>query len=355
MAQKPEIPNRSIWPILAGLRFFLAFWVLCAHTYNFGLHSRAMPVPSQSGLIAVFCFFAISGFSIHHSISTEPKGYHRRRIARILPTHLAAVGLTFVAYIWFGTMYAGGGTAYPMPDALKWIAYFTLLNLLILPAIMDVLFPLWSLSIEVVYYALAPAIRHRSDRFIFVMILVSGAILVGASLVHGQGAWLAPYGGQAIVFAWAWLAGWLAYSVPRHVGYAFICGLIGCATIWVNPQPFWLTKPSVLCWTYGAWIATIAVLFFPPKPAMPHMIKQILVYLGDLSFPLYLMHYPVLFTVSTAVWQRHPDLNYGWLQAVIALGAAHLVLRYIDRPLGQAISEPIAVFRDRSNAATISS
>jgi peptidoglycan/LPS O-acetylase OafA/YrhL len=93
MIEQPKSVERSIWSILGGLRFFFASWVLFAHTYNFGLHSRAMPVPSQSGLVAVVCFFAISGFSTHHSITTRPIGYYRHRFWRIFPTHITAVTL----------------------------------------------------------------------------------------------------------------------------------------------------------------------------------------------------------------------------------------------------------------------
>jgi peptidoglycan/LPS O-acetylase OafA/YrhL len=339
MNEQRNVPDQSIWFVLSGLRFFFAFWVLCAHTYNLGLHSRAMPVPSQSGLVAVLCFFAISGFSIHHSISSEPNGYYRRRLARVLPTHFAAVGLTLVAYLCFGTLYGGGSTPYPMPNLICWVAYFSLLNLFIVPTIIDVLFPLWSLSIEVLYYAIAPSIKGRPAYLIVGMIVVSGLITIGFSIFNGHpNVWLAPYGGQVIIFAWAWLAGWLAYLAPRNVLCGLLCMLIGCAAIWTNPEAFWLVEPHVLYWTYGSWIVTLAILFFPPRLKLNPQIKAALIYLGDLSFPLYLIHYPILFTVSTAVWQKYPGLNYGWVQAIIAVAAAHLVLRHIDRPLRRAIS-----------------
>src|SRR5216683_2604116 len=102
MIEQPKSVERSIWSILAGLRFFFATWVLFAHTYNFGLPSRAMPVPSQSGLVAVLCFFAISGFSIHHSITKQPNGYFERRFWRIFPTNFTAVTMALVAYAVLG-------------------------------------------------------------------------------------------------------------------------------------------------------------------------------------------------------------------------------------------------------------
>src|ERR1700733_8297278 len=83
--------NSNIWPLLAGLRFFFAAWVLFDHTYNFGPADRAMPVFTKSGLVAVLCFFVISGFSIHYSIATKPAGYLTRRFWRIMPSQVLSV------------------------------------------------------------------------------------------------------------------------------------------------------------------------------------------------------------------------------------------------------------------------
>src|SRR5438445_222723 len=90
--------SKELWASLSATRFFLATWVLFAHTYNFGTAARAMPVPSSNALVSVYCFLAISGFSIHHSISAQPQNYGGRRVARILPSHLASVLLALIAY-----------------------------------------------------------------------------------------------------------------------------------------------------------------------------------------------------------------------------------------------------------------
>ena len=56
-----NMPPRGFWPVLGALRFLLAMWVLFDHTYNFGPADRAIPVLTRSGLMAVMCFFVISG------------------------------------------------------------------------------------------------------------------------------------------------------------------------------------------------------------------------------------------------------------------------------------------------------
>jgi peptidoglycan/LPS O-acetylase OafA/YrhL len=325
-------PDRSIWSLLAGARFFFAMWVLAAHTYNFGIESRALPVPSRSGLVAVLCFLAISGFSIHHSINSQPAGYGRRRALRILPVHLVAVGITLIAYLFFGELYIGGG-AQPMPSWWQWAAYFSLLNFLILPSIIDVLFPLWSLSIEAVYYTAAPFLRTWGVIPVLGAIVGSCAVLIGGGILNMQNIWVAPYGAQILVFAWAWLAGWLAYSSPRNIKYAALCLGIGSVGIFVNPGPFQLVKTSVYFWTFGSWAAIVLLLFFPPTIAIRPKFRTVLTYLGNLSFPLYVIHYPVLSIMSQAIWRYDATTNYGWSQAIVAISAAAIVLRYVDAPI----------------------
>ncbi len=312
--------------------FLFASWVLAAHTYNYGAHERALPVPSQSGLMAVLCFFAISGYSIHHSISSQPVGYGRRRLIRILPVHLTAIGLTFAAYLVLGPLY-DAGSAHPMPAWWHWVAYLTLLNVFILPAIINVMFPLWSLSVEVIFYALAPFLRRVNKPVLLAIIVGSSAVLIISGLAKWQQVWVAPYGLQLAVFGWAWLAGWLAYSSPRKGSLAALCVVVGCVAVATNPGPFWLTARHVYFWTYGSWIVTVWLLFFPPRSNLPAKLGELFKYLGDLSFPLYIIHYPVLTIAFTTVWLKHPSLNYGWVHAVISIAAAALVLRYIERPL----------------------
>lgn len=131
----------DIWPLLAGMRFFFAAWVLFAHTYNFGPHERAMPVFSKSGLIAVLCFFVISGYSIHHSISERPYQYRRRRFWRVWPIYILCVSWSLANYLIFGTVIDGHNVVYAMPPAWLWVAYGLLLQVFVWPSFIDVFFP----------------------------------------------------------------------------------------------------------------------------------------------------------------------------------------------------------------------
>jgi peptidoglycan/LPS O-acetylase OafA/YrhL len=328
--QNSDIPVLSV---LAGLRFFFAMWVLFAHTYNFGLHSRAMPVFSQSGLIAVVCFFAISGYSIHYSIASQPEGYYRRRFWRIFPVHITAVTMALLDYAVFRQVFDGHGREYPLPGALLWIQYYFLIQVFFYPRYIDVLFPLWSLSIEIMYYAVAPLVRKLGVNSLLMFIAASCALIflwhvLGLKDIAGS-----PWGFQLVAFGWAWLTGWIAYMNPRNRTAAALSIVTGFAFITTQPEAFWLVNKLSIISTYLAWLLTVLVLVFPPKLQLKARAVRALNYLGDVSFPLYLIHYPVLFALSSTVFRKHPEWNYGIVHVVVSLAAAVAVYHLIDKPV----------------------
>jgi peptidoglycan/LPS O-acetylase OafA/YrhL len=331
VSELPTRPlNQGTWPLLSGLRFLFATWVLFAHTYNFGLHSRAMPVPSQSGLVAVVCFFAISGFSIHHSIKTRPSGYYRRRFWRIFPIHITAVTLALAGYAVLGHIFDGHGREYPIPGAFQWLQYYLLIQVFFYPNYIDVLFPMWSLSIEAIYYAIAPAIIPLTHRTLLIFVAASGVALLFWRF-FGEAA-IAPYGLQIFTFAWAWLAGWIAYGRPRNWIAAGLLIIVGWIFIKSQPEQFWLVNKISIMSTYSSWAVTVILLFFPLQLSLSELTKRGLNYLGDISFPLYLIHYPVLFALTSSIFKTHPEWNYGIVHVIVSFAAASIVYRFIDKP-----------------------
>jgi peptidoglycan/LPS O-acetylase OafA/YrhL len=330
--------DTEIWPFLAGMRFFFAMWVLFDHTYNFGPEDRAMPILSGSGLMPVMCFLVISGYSIHHSISIQRNGYFARRFWRIAPTNLVSVALALSAYTFLGpSLIDGRGNPWLQPGIFSWLVYLIPAQCLI-PISIAALFPTWSLSIEVAYYAIAPLLLRASTKFLITIIGVSAS---------GFAAWTyfpttiatpryvaeATIGVGVVVFAWAWLAGWIAYRSRRNIGlFLIFCG-IGCICVLLQKYGFQTNDTKSSISTYTTWIVTMAVVFFRPSFEMPAQLRSVLTYLGDLSFPLYLFHYPALFIVLNSVWKAHPEWNYGVFQVMISIAAAIVVLHSCDRPL----------------------
>lgn len=325
-------PHRGFWPILGGVRFLLAIWVLFDHTYNFGPAERAIPVLTKSGLMAVMCFFVISGFSIHHSIATRPAGYLRRRVLRILPLNALAVLIAWLAWSMFGT---SGGYLAPAkpPTPLQFIGCMLLLEA-VLPIMISFLYPAWSLSIEAVYYLLAPLFKRLDGRpHIPAMMIASGLSFVAFPLfpddyvADHSSFWL-----TALVMLWAWLAGWVAYRQPRDLRYLIGLGIAGLAGVATQAKFFDVAGFASAAVNCVAWIGTLVLVFYRVGEVGGRTAAAF-EYLGELSFPLYILHYPVLFAVSSSLFKHYPNLNYGITQVIVSIAAAILAYHLVDKPL----------------------
>ncbi|MGJ5219436.1 acyltransferase family protein [Bradyrhizobium oligotrophicum] len=325
-------PHRGFWPVLGGIRFLLAMWVLFDHTYNVGPAERAIPVLTKSGLMAVMCFFVISGFSIHHSIATRPDGYLRRRFLRIFPLNALAVVIGWVAWSVLG---ASGGYLVPSepPTAWQFIGCMLLLEAF-LPIMISFLYPAWSLSIEAVYYLLAPPFKKLEGRpHIPAIMIASGLFFVAWPLFRNEYvAGRNSYWLTAIVMLWAWLAGWVAYKQPRDRRYLVLLGIAGLAAVATQARFFDVRNFGSAAVNCVAWIGTLVVVFYRIGDVGGRT-AAVFDYLGEISFPLYILHYPVLFAVAGSLFRVYPNLNWGVTHVVIALGAAMLAYHWVDKPL----------------------
>jgi peptidoglycan/LPS O-acetylase OafA/YrhL len=137
----------------------------------------------------------------------------------------------------------------------------------------------------------------------------------------------------ALAMLWAWLAGWVAYSHPRRKTYlaALIAG--GLAGIYTQAKFFTIEDCISGIATCVAWIGTLGVVFYRAGTIDNERCNAFLSYLGDLSYPLYLLHYPLLFALTSSILKAHPEWNYGIAQVAISLAAAMLAFHYIDKPM----------------------
>jgi len=338
-------PAAQFWASLAALRFFFAMWVLFDHTYNFGPADRAMPVFSKSGLMAVMCFFVISGFSIHHSITVAPQGYGQRRFWRIFPINALAVGIGWFA--WSVLNLSGGyGTPQVAPAAWDFIGCLLFLEV-ILPVMIEFLYPAWSLSVEVLYYTFAPALRRcRGELLIALMMTVSCGFFIAWPFIHDE--YIAAqfhYRIPALAMLWAWLAGWIAYSRPRRGLYLATLIAAGLAAIYTQAKFFAVEDFTSGAATCVAWTGTLVVVFYRPGTTGNEQCNKLFTYLGEISYPVYLLHYPILFALTSSILKTHAEWNYGIVQVAISLAAAMVAYQYVDKPLrnfGRLDSTPLS-------------
>lgn len=317
--------TRHNWALLGGLRFFLALIVLACHVAQHpAIHWNPLaPLEMFSGLAAVFAFFMVSGYSICHSIEEKPEGFYGRRIDRIYPVFFACYLLALVPLL-LGSLWPSHALVAP-PDSI-WTLIVNAVPLQgFLVEKLPTIGPAWSLGVEVFFYALAPWFARCSNKALWRMI--------GASLtLHAVSAWLgvSEYSGatSALVPActlWIWLLGWQVRkcgNCPAIQRYAVAFAVAGFSLSAVG-------SVAVQRLAYATIAVSVAVIVFQGEIKLSPRAARVLRYLGELSYPLYLCHVPVLFTLATA-W---PALTFGpvYLAAVFLTTAA--IYHFIDLPM----------------------
>ncbi len=297
------------------LRGLLAFWVLAGHLlitenygtiYNLGFATHndfgAFGLLSIPHFLAVDIFFMLSGYTLtlrygtaftRSSKSRDIDRFYFQRLKRIWPLHMLMV-------VTIGIM-ALTGVAHPISSDIGDIIFkhweWTFgLNLMLMNAwgIIPVASwnePAWTLSITFFLYILFPNLtlilvrcpipQRRAIAAIF-------SILVG----YGVFSYLVPLGSHsdgaggmlrgAVFFICGMLLTRIQLSVPKSLGVAsFLLALL----VWIYIYPFPL---AILHLTYPLLLLSLAQ---SEKSILP---THISLWLGNISFPLFISHYPLL-------------------------------------------------------------
>ena len=320
--------------------------MLAVIAYHFGLPGIT------GGFIGVDVFFVISGFLITSQIqSALQQGrfsfqtFYVSRLRRIFPA-LAFVCVTSLAWGWF----------YVLPYDYRSFSRHALAALFFVSNIaftgeqsyFDIaahskpLLHSWSLSIEGQLYLFLPLYLYLIWRFCSKRIVLGLAAASLASL-----AWCLFETNQVNVFylltgrAWEFLAGGLLSCAPRlkfSKNWANVIGLFAITALvfsclFLNASLLW---PSLL--TLIPVSAVIALLMVPNAPVL----KRALMFwpiqrLGDLSYSLYLWHWPVLVHARQYALSVDQTLSPAQLIGLLLLTLilAALTWQYIEQPIRQ--------------------
>ena len=184
--------------------------------------------------------------------------------------------------------------------------------------------PSWTLAVEWWFYMAAPLFVRMRPWMLWVIVGIS-LVVQKEALEHGyfpvhEHNWGMP----AMMLLWAWLSGFLFYRSPGWS--AALVVLIGYQAV----SRFIDRSPAAYL------IAAVAVITAKSLPPMPRVLARALNYLGDLSYPLYLVHVPLL--AWTGRWTRWTD-PYAFI--AIAIGASMLLYHLVDAPLRARFSSRV--------------
>jgi peptidoglycan/LPS O-acetylase OafA/YrhL len=324
--------NQASWASLAALRFALATIVFATHFVFFtGYGGWIEAISSFDGKAAVVGFLLVSGFSIAASFDRDREGFYRRRFLRVYPLYFFAVlfafGLEFMtrnhidlpghSFDGLGWMTALGNMAMLQTFVVKPIQY-------------DV--PVWSLSIEVFYYALAPLFARLPRNWLVTIIAVS--LICYALPKHSD--WGIAYTAlskfNAMNYMWCWLLGFMLWKDRGPV-------IIALALIGVPEIIFGHATPDRFA--VVTYVSTLLILLLSHRIAIPGRLEGVAEYLGDLSYPLYLYHLPTLI-LGYVVFEIHSPVALLALVIVVTVAAFH----GIDRALKKRFIAPL-MFKPR--------
>jgi len=331
----------SYRPDIDGLR---AFSIIAVVTYH------AFPSLLPGGFVGVDVFFVISGYLISGIIlqglaanSFSLRAFYRRRIQRIIPAVLLVLLFCLVAG-WFALLpyeYAQLGKHTAAASIfIPNIAFWTEAGYFDTDSKFKPLLHLWSLGVEEQFYLIWPMLlllaggaATRTRHLIFIVLIVSFAASI---LIRGDAAasfflpwfrmWELLLGAALAASPWSGQTSGKRYAagLTALAGLALICA----ATVAIQPQSdfpgWWALLP-----TAGAALLIGA----GPQTAVNRILgNRVLIFIGKISFPLYLWHWPLL-SFARIMESGEPA---AWLRAMIvalSVGLAWLSYRFVETPL----------------------
>lgn len=321
----------------------------------------------SGGFVGVDVFFVLSGFFITglligertHTGKLSFGRFYARRARRILPSALLVITVTVIASYFLLTAVRAKDT---LIDGL-WAAIF-LSNWRFERVGTDYfavgqpdspLLHYWSLSIEEQFYFVWPVLlfalfaltrrfSHRGRRYagqrqfwlaasMVAICVASFAWGVFASRSHPTAAYFST--GTRI---WELGVGAvLAIAVPQlkripagarpYLSYIGFAGVIASLFVITSTTPF--PAPGAALPVLSTALV-IAAFVGGDAHAVPHLTNPVAQYIGEVSYTLYLWHFPVIVLLAAAI---PPGLRFDVLAVVLAMGLTAVTYRYYENPI----------------------
>ncbi len=315
-----------------------------SHPEQFSFFDRAaawLSLPAPMLGECVLLFFVISGFCIHYPMAgkttkLELKAYAIRRIIRIYPPYFAAVCLSLLAVLYF---------EWTNPAQEPWVANLLLIQNY-LPSVNSQISSncsLWSIATEVEFYLAYPLLLLVWRRCgPFKSMLIFGMISLTAVGLYLQGIQGMVFSAFTFYILW-WSGAFLAElhatnCLPKAPPITLLGGitLLVIGTIaqhqgdnLVMAQRFLFGGFFVLV----VWWLLTNKFFYASEDSL---LTKSLIHLGNISFSLYLVHYPLL-QVCGIAWEKQfgsKPSNFFVPMAFcgLAIVAANIFYLFIEKP-----------------------
>ncbi|RYG02758.1 MAG: acyltransferase [Chitinophagaceae bacterium] len=345
------LKTKQHFEILDGLRGIAAVAVLIFHFLEF-IYPDYVDNLFAHSFLAVDFFFCLSGFVIAYAYDTRLEkigflNFIKLRLIRLHPLVVigAVIGLlcwVFDPFVDLYSKYGPGQTiimfvtsCLMIPYPLVTERYFNLFHLN--P-------PTWSLFWEYIaniFYAIV-LFRIKNKWLWIATIIAAIGLFVEAKVSKylGVGWGGDSFRGGGVRVAFSFLAGILVYRsnwiIKNRLGFVVIGLMLLGAFMFPFSKTFnWVIDPLVV------------ILYFPlivalgAGASLSEGVSRICRFLGNISYPLYMIHYPFLWIFGSYIEKYKPSI--GELKyivpvcAILLIALAYLILRFVDEPVRERL------------------
>ncbi|MGJ7029537.1 acyltransferase family protein [Niabella hirudinis] len=355
-----SLSSKPHYPILDGLRGVAAIIVVTFHLAE-PLGTGHLDILVNHGYLAVDFFFLLSGFVIGYAYDDRWQKmstgtFFKRRIERLQP--MVVLGMTLGAIGFYFTDSAIWPLVHTVPIWKMLLVMLIGYTVLPVPVSMDIrgweeMHPLngvgWSLFFEYIANILyAIGIRKFSKTALGILVLIAAIALAHLAITNGDvsGGW--TLNGEQVRVGitrtmYPFFAGLLLSRIakPARIRNAVLwCSLLVALVLYM-PR----IGGAEHLWMNGVYESVCIILIFPlivylGASGVIHTRTEgrICKFLGDISYPLYLVHFPWVY-IYTAWISNHKGVTIvqAWPYALLILMGsiilAYACLKWYDEPV----------------------
>ncbi|MEJ3750134.1 acyltransferase [Actinomycetes bacterium KLBMP 9797] len=362
-------PHPIRLPMLAGIRVLPALLVFVGHAGMQGVFANGtvnfliLGLTAGAGEAALSMFFMLSGFVLAWSARPGDRTgrFYRRRLVKIFPNHLVVWTACVVLLIATGGALTAGQALPSLLLVQAWVPS--------IPVLSGVNGPSWSLSCELALYLLFPWLvrlvaRIRPERLWWWVFGLGAAIAALPWL-----ALLLPYEPTLFGLPVPFYRFWFAVFFPPVRVLDFAIGIVLARIVaegrWPEVRPRVTLAILAVCWVgalplpvpfnfVGPFVVPVVLLLgtaaaWDATGRRSWLSSPLMVRLGDLSFPFYLLHWPVLhyghMAFGAGKWSPPVALAFLLAALLATVGLSWLLSTLVERPALRRWSEPRAAPR----------
>jgi peptidoglycan/LPS O-acetylase OafA/YrhL len=366
------LESKSHYEILDGLRGVASIIVVAFHVFEtFNGGSRFKQIINH-GYLAVDFFFLLSGFVVAYAYDDRwgkmtQWDFYKRRLVRLQPMVIMGT-LIGAAFFYFQT-----GPAFPLIAGTPvWQMLLVMLvgfTMIPLPISMDIrgwqeMHPLngpaWSLFFEYIANILYALIIRKFSKTLLTIFVVLSACMMVHYLVWGPtgdliGGWSINGTQLNIGFTrllYPFFGGVLLCRMGKliHIKNAFtVCSLLLAIVLFI-PR----IGGAENTWTNGLYESFAVIIVFPLIVSIGaggeikgKFAAKVCKFFGDISYPLYITHYALIYTYTAWVAKNKVSmadgLPYGVLLFFASIAIAYACLKLYDEPVREWLKKRFLV------------